>query len=224
MKTHSATFRIKVLAASVPPAPPFTGTSLTIRTTDTARQFGIYSAKLADGHAGVTLDWGDGTVETIGGDILQRTHDYAAAGTYVIRISDDIADVRYTGHYDPEYLFGKYRELPVAFHSNAAALTTVGPMALGGCLNLTSVDIRDAAVTGLAEGPFAHCTALAGEPHFPHVCQFIRSTRTQPFEGCTGGLTRLHFAAANEAAIKATTNYQSDPTLGTATATCVFDL
>mgnify|MGYP003291714822 CR=1 FL=1 len=57
-----------------------------------------------------------------------------------------------------------------------------------------------------------------------NICQFIRSTRTQPFEGCTGGLTRLHFAAANEAAIKATTNYQSDPALGTATATCVFDL
>jgi len=44
-----------------------------------------------------------------------------------------------------------------------------------------------------------------------------------PFQNCPA-LTAIHFAAANESAIKASAAYQADPKLGAANAEVLFDL
>ena len=72
---------------------------------------------------------------------------------------------------------------------------------------------------------FANCTALTGRLTFPNITGISASTSAvEPFVGCTGGITEFAFAKANEEAIKASTGYQTDPTLGTGTAVCTFNL
>lgn len=129
-------------------------------------EFGFESLTLADDSDSLTLDWGDGSVETITETVRERTHTYAAAGLHIIRLSDDVRALQVTGDYDPTYAFARYRLLPVAFRSTATRLTSLGSMALA----------------------------------------------------------RIRFAAANEAAIKATSSYQADPTLGSVNAAVTFDL
>ena len=205
------------------PAPTDPCTLLTVRTSPGAMEFGFESLTLADDSDSLTLDWGDGSVETITETVRERTHAYAAAGLHIIRLSDDIRALQVTGDYDPTYAFARYRLLPVVFRSTATRLTSLGSMALAGCTNLTSFDVSTAPVAQLAESPLYGCSALTGELRFPSVNAFPRSQSVQPFAGCTG-LGRIRFAAANEAAIKATSSYQADPTLGSVNAAVTFDL
>ena len=126
------------------PAPADPCTLLTVRTSPGAMEFGFESLTLADDSDSLTLDWGDGTVETITETVRERTHTYAAAGLHIIRLSDDVRTLQVTGDYDPTYAFARYRLLPVAFRSTATRLTSLGSMALAGCTNLTSFDVSTA--------------------------------------------------------------------------------
>ena len=96
--------------------------------------------------------------------------------------------------------------------------------AFGGCRNLKSIDIGRSRISQLVEGTFKGCTGLSGELYLPTIRKFPRSASTTPFEGCTGGIVKIHFAARHENEIKSTAAYQNDPTLGTGSATAVFDL
>ena len=205
------------------PAPTEPCTLLTIRTAPGSMAFGFESLTLANGCPSLTLDWGDGTVETFAETVRERTHTYVAAGLHIIRLSDDIRALQVTGDYDPAYAFARYRLLPVALRSTATRLTSLGSMALAGCTNLISFDVSATPVAQLTEAPLYGCTALTGELRFPSVNAFPRSQSVQPFAGCTG-LTRIRFAAANEAAINATSSYQADPTLGSGNAKVASDL
>ena len=54
---------------------------------------GIYSATAIDATAPTVIDWGDGNEESVVGDISQKTHSYAAGGTYTVSISDNISSI-----------------------------------------------------------------------------------------------------------------------------------
>lgn len=52
---------------------------------------GIYSATSINSSVPIVVDWGDGTTDTVRGDISQLTHTYSDYGTYVVGISDNIS-------------------------------------------------------------------------------------------------------------------------------------
>lgn len=212
--------KVKIVPA---PVTPFVGTTLTIRTTRADAEFGIYNISPAEGHAEFSVHWGDGGTDRFSEVRNQPLHTYATAGVHTIRISDDAASLTVIGSIKPDVAFSRFAALPIAFSTNATMLDALGAYYLGGCPNLTTLDLVCSHVTQTAEGPFKDCTALAGEVYLPCLRQFSRSSSVFPFAGCTG-LTKIHFAAANEAAVKSTTAYQADSTLGTGTAAVVFDL
>lgn len=218
--TYSATFKVKVVIGEPspppppPPPPPFVGSRLRLGIAEDGHTFKIMRIALADGSESATVDWGDGNVEQITGT---AAHTYATAGEYEVKISDDISLIAFN---DSE----NHDDSPLAFVSNAERLATIQQFCFSGCSRLASVDIRESELSYLSRACFENCTALTGELYFPKVNRLAGVVPKLPFTGCTGGITKIHFAAANEESIRASAQYQADPTLGSGTAEVVFDL
>lgn len=174
-----ATFKVKVLNPETPPVPPFVGTRLVIRTSDTQRTFGFTNLVLGDGHANVTVDWGDGTVETLT-SISKITHDYAATGEYEVRISDDLKSLSVSASMSGSPFYDEYPKLVKRVHSNAQSLTKTGLSFLARCINLTSVDLGDSAITAFQVHTFAFCESLTAY----RLPKGLTSLGTQVFRAC----------------------------------------
>ena len=52
---------------------------------------GIYSATSRDSAAPTVVDWGDGTVDVVYGNISQLVHTYTSTGTRTVQVSDNIS-------------------------------------------------------------------------------------------------------------------------------------
>ena len=81
------------------PVPPFVGTRISIRLDDPASlTWGMQNIQLASGHEKSVIEWGDGSRDevTLNG---ARTHAYARAGKYEVRISNDtgITELHFAG-------------------------------------------------------------------------------------------------------------------------------
>ena len=194
------------------PYPP--STRLRIRLAEDGMQRKISSIVLAAGHANCAIDWGDGTVETV---TRLPPHTYAKAGEYIVRLSDDVSALTVSNRNDTDPTL-------LAFASNATLLGKIQQFCFDGCTYLQRIDVRESGLTSLDRMAFRYCTSLSSELYFPKVNQLSGTATSEVFAGCTGGITKIHFAKVNEAAIKASAPYQGDPTLGTGTAVCVFDL
>ena len=192
---------------------PFVGTRLRLRIAEDGQPFAFYTFDLAWDSDSATVNWGDGTVETVT-DV--PSHTYAKAGEYEVRITDDVADLGITGSSG-----GEDTSL-CAFYSNATQLEELDQFCFNGCMNLVEFDIRESGVRCLNRATFRKCTGLSGELFFPRVGDLGTKTPAL-FSGCTGGITKIHFSKANEEAITESDPYQADHTLGTGTAEVVFD-
>lgn len=203
------------------PAVPFVGTRIRVRIPhgpDAPMAFSIYNATASGGSE---IDWGDGTVEPF--TRLNRTvHNYASPGLYEVRIKEGVTTLVmvYRAH-DYDTL---YAPAIISFCSNDPQLVTLGGWSFLGARNMIGLDMSESKVNALNSGIFKNCTSLSGEFYFPCVKNMIATLGDLPFEGCTGGITKIHFAEANKAAILATGILDLDPTLGSGTAEVVFDL
>ena len=61
---------------------------LVVETTSSYKKSGIYSAQRDDTSKPIVIDWGDGTVEQVTGDISQKEHEYASVGTFNVTIQN----------------------------------------------------------------------------------------------------------------------------------------
>ena len=96
--TYSGTFEIAVIRNN-----EFT---ITTNSASPNNKFGIYSATKASDAPEITIDWGDGNVETSTTDISNKTHTYSTPGTYKVTIDDTITDLTgssTSGNYDGNY-------------------------------------------------------------------------------------------------------------------------
>lgn len=207
------------------PAPIlFVGSRLTVRVEGDALDFGIFESRPPAGSDKTTVQWGDGETTTVEGAISQLVHTYAMPGTYQVRISDDAESLTLIGSTSPEEYQARYAPRILAFESNATKLMTIGTGCFRECANLVRVtfDCSKAELIGLRA--FAGCRSLAGVVSLPvfHILRGLKSA--QPFEGCTGGITEIHFSASAEDDITSSSVYKGDQTLGTGTAVCKFDL
>lgn len=202
------------------PSAPFIGTRIGIEVTDDSPVFGISHLECATDHELITIDWGDDESE-VHGNVYNLRHTYRKPGRYEVRLSDDVGVLTlYNQSEEGPYsdVFPRrVREVTI----NGPALTELGTFCFCNCANLTDVSLSGSGVTTLPSGCFRNCTSLAGRIDFPTVG---RISRTAPFVGCTGGIAEIHFPVASESAITSHAAYRADPTLGTGTAACVFDL
>lgn len=197
---------------------PFFRTKLKIALAEDKLNFKIASLETAPGSEKFTIDWGDGTSqEEIGTTGLG--HIYPQPGEYVIRISDDISALVAVDATEEMQFFAPCY---LSFWSNATQLKILKSQAFRNCANLTMADFAASAINNLYPGVFYGCTALPSVIYMPKVNTFHGPGMVPPFKGCSQ-ITELHFSAANEAAIKASTTWAKDPTIGTGTATCFFD-
>ena len=187
---------VRLVAA---PEPPFVGTEIEIAATDASLVFGMSAIALAEGSESFTVDWGDGSHDTFTADAENITHTYPAPGRYIVRVTDDAVSIKVSGNATSG---GEYYE-------------TYAPM-------VRSVKSNGEKFTTLVANSWRHCTNLSLAP-FKGVYSASGKSGTLPFSECET-LTEIHFAAANEEAIKATIAYKSSPTLGASNATVYFDL
>ncbi len=212
----------KTLTLVAAPKPVFVGTRIEIAVPDDGAVFGIATADLAAGTESVTVDWGDGTTDVFSGGIDHAVHAYAKAGRYAVSISDDVSSLSVNGEEEPTP-FAECVAWIASVESNAEKLEAFKRYAFSGAANLTRIELDESGMTQLVAGQFKDCTSLAGALHFRNVTWVGSRKGVFVFTGCPG-ITEIHFAAENEEAITNLAQYQNDPTLGTGTAVCLFDL
>lgn len=187
------------------------GTRLTAVISEPETEFGTWMTSLAPGHAVGMVDWGDGTIEPLYGN---NTHVYAQPGTYHVVISDDFAVLG----------IGPCSKFLTSVISNAQNLVELPSSAFVDAVELATLDMRLTYINKIGPFAFRNCTALIGEFYFPEVRALTGAVKAMaPFKNCTG-ITKLHFAAKHKDSITACAIYKADPTLGTVTGECVFDL
>lgn len=204
---------------------PFVGTKIRIKvpsSSDASLEYRIWVVRRADGCDSFTIDWGDGVHEKKTSH-LNQGHVYDAPGEFEIRISDEINYLVIctpnggTGLYPTQYT-----PSVLSLVTNATKLLELG--SFNGCRNMSTFDIRDSSVSTLSENSFINCTSLSGDIFLPRISDLPYTDR-QPFDGCTGGITHIHFSAEHEEAIRNSAAFLADPTLGTGIENvCLFDL
>ena len=238
------TMKVRVVASPLPPPPTFTGTRLTVVAREGEMTFRIVNAKKAASRETVRVDWNDGIVDEIAGDISNLEHTYEEEGVYEIEIGDDIESLLLyklssVGGYKPRlaHLFSNatlltqsptscFREAVnlVDFDLRDCGLTALGVMAFAQCPSLRSVAGLPRGLTSLGNVTFKDCTGLSGRIDLPQIetLDYVAAGGAT-FSGCTG-IEEIHFAKAHEESIKASRGYAAAPTLGAANATVSFDL
>ena len=187
------------------------GTRLTAVISEPETEFGTWMTSLAPGHTAGMVDWGDGVIEPLYGN---NTHIYVQPGTYQVVISDDFAVLG----------FGPCSKFLTSAVSNAQNLVELPSSAFVDAVELATLDLRLTRINKIGPFAFRNCTALTGEFYFPEVRVFSGAAKAMaPFKNCTG-ITKLHFAAKHKESITSCAIYKADPTLGTITGECVFDL
>lgn len=184
--------------------------------------YGIRTLALADGSADVTIDWGDGTVETLA-KVTAKKHTYPAPGAYTVTVSDDVkAFTISTSDTSPEFP-QRYAPLVKRVTIRSDKAEVIGAFCFNGCVNMESLDLRGAHILRFLGGAARNCTSLRGRVDLPHVTEISGTGNAAPFANCAA-LAELHFGAANRAVIEASAPYGDTPPFGAANAVIKFDL
>ena len=244
---------IKTVTLVAAPPPDFIGTKITVEIPDGGATWGIFNLTKATESDCVSVKWGDGEETASTGDLVGVTHDYAEGGIYEVLVSDDAEALCVSTSdssaevFRPEYApmvrevryvrGGTGSELTLAAigdgcFCNATALVSadfnesriaqLSNSAFDGCSSLVRIGVP-ASATMMRDFALRGCAALGPRIALPGVDLFTGWRSMLPFADCTS-LTEIHFAAANEAAIKESAVYRYKSHLGAPWATIMFDL
>ena len=199
---------------------PFAGTRIRIRVDDPeSPTWGMSDLTIAEDREKAVIDWGDAICEEIaeGG---ARTHTYARTGEYEVVISDDISGLR-CSHLSSASVFRTvYAPMIREVCTSAARLKALENCCFIDATGLTAFTSRQAGIETLAVSAFARCPSLTGRLDLPRVVSIAANS----FGGC-GAIAELHFGAANEATIKASSAWEtSGGRFGAENAEVFFDL
>lgn len=73
------------------------GTEYVAVATSSYKKTGIYSATRYSSTSAVYVDWGDGSMDEVDGNISQLAHEYASAGTYRVKITNNLTNFAASG-------------------------------------------------------------------------------------------------------------------------------
>ena len=199
------------------------GLRLGVEVTADENACGLLICDCAEGCGTVTVDWGDGCVETSPG-LRSVVHAYDAPGRYEVRLTDEVGVMQLCApmpgsKFNTVYPM-RFRTIEIA----ADRLVTLKPYAFVRSVNLETVRIRTAAPLTLPNYCFKDCVSLR-RVELPSVADLAStsSISAAPFTGCTAEM-EIHFAKANERAIRATQLFTDYPTLGAEKGSVSFDL
>ena len=196
---------------------------LGIEVTAEENAYGVFVADCAEGCEAVTADWGDGCVEALPG-MRSVAHAYDVPGRREVRLSDDVGALQLCAPMPGNKFNYLYPKRLRTVEINSVRLVTFKNYAFAQCVNLETVKVRTAASLTLPNYCFKNCTALH-HVELPSVTDIadIGTDNELPFYGCAAEL-EIHFARANEAAIRATAVFGKYPTLGAERAVVKFDM
>ena len=150
---------------------------------------GIYSATRDDAEKPVVIDWGDGVVEQIDGDISQKVHEYAVARQYEVVVKNIKTFAASAGNYtwynttsQNKYTLKKVVSMP-------ESMTSIGQYAFFNCSSLTSIQLPDG-VTSIGASTFQSCTSLSSI----QLPDGVTSIGVKTFSGCSS-LTNIQLPA-----------------------------
>lgn len=184
-----------------------------MQTTSSYKKTGIYSATRYSSLSAVVVDWGDGNVEAIEGNISQLVHEYSSVGVFHVKVSNisnfaasannstwysTTSQNRYTFK-DMVKTGSKCTTMPnAAFYYCAAlssinflsscfiALTTVPPSAFYSCSGVKSqLSSLPTRIKTLGSSAFRYCTGLTGIQDLRNT-GLTSFTNTYVFANCTG--------------------------------------
>jgi len=132
---------------------------LVVETTSDYKKTGIYSAQRDDTSKPVVIDWGDGTVEQVNGDVSQKVHTYASVGTFNVVVENIKSYAASTNDYTWSYTTSQNNYTLKEVIAISDSITSIVDSAFYYCNGLTSVTIPDS-VTSIGEYAFASCNGL----------------------------------------------------------------
>ena len=130
-----------------------------VETTAEYKKSGIYSATRDDTSKPIVIDWGDGTVERVDGDISQKAHTYDSVGTFNVVVTN-IKTFAASGNNGTWYNTTSQNSYTLKeVVAMPDSITSIANSAFMSCANLTKIEIRDV-VTSIGYSAFSSCTSL----------------------------------------------------------------
>ena len=151
---------------------------------------GIYAANRYSSTSAVYVDWGDGNVEKINGNISQLSHSYANAGIYTVKVSNNLTS--FAPSYSNNTWYNTTSQNRYTFKSmvkTGSRMTSTNAMpsnAFYYCISLSSIDWLSSCYTGLTALPpyaFYQCQGITSLSSLPSR---IKSLGNYAFYYCTG--------------------------------------
>jgi len=125
-------------------------------------KFGIYSTVSRDQSVPTIVDWGDGTSDTISGNISQLVHTYASLGTYTVTINNTIRSIALSYSGSAWYSTNtKNRYIKMRVKSISHNISSFPDYAFYYCQKLTDVVFPlNSEFTTIPNYCFSYCTSL----------------------------------------------------------------
>ena len=170
---------------------------------------GIYTANRYSSTSAVYVDWGDGNVEKINGNISKLSHSYANAGIYSVKVSNNLTSFAPSRNDSTWYnTTSQNRYTFKSMVKTGSRMTSIDAMpfyAFYYCSSLSSIDWLSSCYTGLTSLPpyaFYYCQGIKSLSSLPSR---IKRLENDAFYYCTGltgiqdlrntGLIGLYYSA-----------------------------
>ena len=175
----------------------YEGTTFLLKTRDNCRTKYIGNLVIANGSESITIDWGDGDVDTYNTSVSDISHTYPATDFYVMSISDDVSSIKMRSS-----MLDNDNTL-VAYLSFGSKITTIQSQSFqnqniqtndpGGANygGITPIQLVDIVKEWTSESELVvNATSLGSYSFFP-ICVTLRLTNLSSFSGSwwyAGGL------------------------------------
>lgn len=151
------------------------------------KKTGIYSATRYSSTSAIYVDWGDGSVEKIDGSISQLAHEYANAGTYHVKVSNNTTS--FNPSYNNSTWYSTTSQNQYTFKDIVKTGSRCGSMdnyAFCYCQALSSINFLSSCYMSMSYIPsycFYYCSGI---PTLSTLPSRIKYPSTYAFYSCTG--------------------------------------
>ena len=161
-------------------------TEYVVQTTSSYKNTGIYAANRYSTTSAVYVDWGDGSVEKVDGNISQLAHTYVGVGTFNVKVSNNLTS--FAPSYNNSTWYGTTSQNRYTFKgmiSTGSKVTSLPTCAFYYCSAMTNIDFMETCwptVMSLPHQCFQYCsslTSIQGAKRFT-------SLGSQCFRYCSG--------------------------------------
>ena len=162
-------------------------TEYVVQTTSSYKKTGIYSATRYSSASAVVVDWDDGNVETVDGNISQLLHEYSSVGVFHVKISNISNFAASANNFTWCNTTSQNRYTFKDIVKTGSKCTTMPNAAFYYCSALSSIDFLSSCFTGLTSIPpssFYYCSGIKSQ--LSSLPTRIKTLGGSAFQYCTG--------------------------------------